>query len=226
MRNKRADISTTIAWVVASLVIVFILAIYFFVGWSMGSKKAFLGEGVHVEIEDGLIRGNKGIDNHAALQDLLSFFGKIVYFENKEQRVLDTILSGLDFYFDTKSESSGSLVDKYGFYPKTDNVASVSNDEMIRAGFDAKALVENGKKRQELGGLLASKLIERCHRFRLLIPQGLIDERGMLASSDILGTDIFLNTEENLMTWTPTSTFTTYYRGEYVEIKYRQLKEC
>jgi len=89
MKNKKAQIATTLAWVVATLVIVFIMTIYLFVVGFMGGKKAFYGEGVEVEIVDSA--GTR--DHYVLQQDFFAFLNSLVVIDQEEILVRQLIIS-------------------------------------------------------------------------------------------------------------------------------------
>lgn len=84
----------------------------------------------------------------------------------------------------------------------------------------------NEKDNEELGSLIKKELDNYCSQYRLLIPEGLVTEKGFIKKSDILDMNIFSNTNDLLYAWTPVIKYEVYYRGDRYEILYRQLKEC
>ncbi|MFA5857060.1 MAG: hypothetical protein WC867_06875 [Candidatus Pacearchaeota archaeon] len=84
----------------------------------------------------------------------------------------------------------------------------------------------NEKNDKELIFLINKRLDFYCNRYRLLIPQGFIDEKGLRIPTYIESLDNFADTEENLGRWTRSISYNLKYNEEPIEIKFRILKSC
>jgi hypothetical protein len=106
MKNKKAQIAATITWVIASLIIVFILAIYLSAVYFMGLKKTVYGEDERVGIANNL-------QDHLLLQQkFLLFLNSPVEFDNEEFLVKNLIISEPETG-EEKFEKFQELVEKF-----------------------------------------------------------------------------------------------------------------
>ena len=220
MNTKASVIGDTFTWVVAIFVILFILVIYLFFMSVMGAKKAYF--------ETNEIKISEGNPEHLAyIEGFNAFLNTKIEVEGKNEIVLDAILNRLDVYFVTQSKypAVGTMINRYGLN-KVDDIGAVGRDRMMKEGFDIKTLIKIDQSNQVLGEAIRKELDQHCDRYLLLIPQGLINENGLLASSSILGHEVFLNTKDRLKVWTPSMNYKLRYRGQNIEIKYRQRNDC
>jgi hypothetical protein len=218
--NKKAITGDTFTWLASIFIIFVIMVIYIAFMFGLGAKKVYF-ERDEIRLSDG-----NPIDK-AYIESFHSFLETEIDINNRRQDVIDAVLSNLDVYFETKSfyPAVGSMIDRYGIN-KINDISSVSGEQMLDDGFDRDAVIKIGRDNEVLGNALKKELDRYCDEYLLLIPQGLINENGFLASSTILGGEIFLNTEENLVKWTPTIVHKLKYRGQGIEIKYRQRADC
>lgn len=216
----RGQVGLYLPWVVGFLIIFFII-VFLNIGSGAiaGQKRVLIFGGGSDEIILKKYQGNLDIR-----RDLISFLNSPVEYEDGNAEIIDVILVSLDNYFEIKSAQSGkvSLMDVYGI----EGLSEIKPLKAEAEGFDKDEIAKLEVDNQIFAGLIVKELRKRCERFYLLIPQGLINENGLLASEDVLGQDILRNEEEQLMYWTRTVEFPFYYKGYNFEIKYRQLKEC
>jgi hypothetical protein len=218
--TKKAAIGETFTWLAAVFVIFFIMVLYLFFLSVMGIKKVYF-EKDKITVEEG------SPGNLAELQSFYSLLDTQIEFNGKNQTILDSMLDNLDMYFETSSEypAVGTLIERYGVN-RAEDISSVTRSRMLEEGFRLEDLQEIDKQRVILANLIRAELDNQCDEYFFLMPQGLITEQGLLASSTILGIDTFANTPEKLSKWTPTIRHKVTYRGKQIEIKYRQRNDC
>lgn len=216
--NKQAQEDSTIVWIGAIFIIIFILSLYLVVSFLMTEKK-FWTEDSSAAINQGGFNKDVGLS-----EDFFSFLNSEVEFNGKKEKAIDAILFSLDAYFETKS-AGVSLIDKYGLYNGED-ISRVSVSKMESDGFKSEEIA----KIKTNDGLLAEELKKQldlhCIRYKLGIPQGLISEEGF-RGADALGNRIFFNVgKDNPQDWNAAVNYNIIYRGKTMKIEYTQLKEC
>ena len=144
----------------------------------------------------------------------------------KKEKAINTILSNLDLYFETKSSSGESLIDKYGL-DNADDITRVSKGKMISDGFNENELAKIEEKNLLLAKLLKEKLNFFCESYKLGLPFGLVNEKEEnIQTSDVLGDRIFFVFPEDPLDWTKVTSYKMNYRGKQIKIEYIQLKKC
>ena len=215
--NKRASEYSIIAWL-PFLFLFFIVIGGFVVSflWLAGEKK-ISGESSEIKVIS--------LDTDAVLSQ--SFFGALnskIVVDGKEKSVFNLVRERLKDYSEIVSSHSGkgSLIDLYGIEGLSEIKPLMAEVE----GFDKNKIIELESKNKMLSGEIVKELKKRCNRFYLLIPQGLINENGLLAGDNVLGREVFANNEGEFADFGDVYLFRMYYENYSFEIKYRELKEC
>ncbi len=215
-KNKKAQIPATLTWVIAFLIIFFVMILFL-------SSTIILAETKGIEVLKPLKYDSKVFD---AQRDLIDYLNSPMKVDGEELRVLDSISSSLDYYFEIKNPNGQSLIDwAFKTYLSADSLEKIDFNQAESALFDRDELVEAGRRDREFAKELAKKLDSFCPDYYLQISQGVIRPGGLYTKKSI-GYDIFDNSEERLMKWTPTADISIPYKNRIFEIKYRQLKEC
>jgi len=211
--NKKGSEYSIIDWL-PFLVLFFVVIGGFVVSflWLAGEKYVS-GEGGEISVIS--------LDTDPVLAQ--SFFGALN--SNVEGKsIFNLVRERLNDYSEIKSSHSGkgSLIEVYG-------IEGLSEIKVIKAdveGFDKDAVAKLGVDNQIFSGEIVKELKKRCDRFYLLIPQGLINENGLLAGENVLGRDVFTSNEAEFADFGDVYSFRMYYENYGFLIKYRQLKEC
>ena len=216
-KNKKASIDSAFVWIIAFLVIVFILIITNVFVFSLFVVKG--GSKTNVVFEEN---NNNLILN----KKFLSFLNTKISVNNKEEKIIDSIRNSLDPYFEIKNENGKNLVDKYSLNAITEDY--VLKDKMMIDGFDendwdnfVKANLEfqeSEKVKKIIEELNKLCNVDRWDRYFLETPLGIITKDGLKAKQIFNEEDSFYYTEPII--------HKTNYRGENIEIKFRMYREC
>ncbi len=200
MKNKKAQIPTTITWVVAIIVIMLIMAIYLLVVGFMGGKKVFTGESMEVEVVEG------GDSNLALNQNLFAVLNSLV--EDEDKLLKDLVLESVGPYIDNE-------------------ISDINNLDKIRPALSEEFFItSNSREKDNLVFLNSKRILNNfCKDYMLKIPQGIIKSD----MDDFVSEEHFKTSnwkEVFLFEWTPEVEIEIPYKNNTIIIKYRQLENC
>ena len=211
--DKKGSEYSIIAWL-PFLVLFFIIMGGFIVSalWLTGEKYVS-GEGSKIKVIN--------LDTDFVL--VQNFFG-VLNSKIEGRSIFNLVRERLKDYSEIVSSHSGkgSLIDLYGI----EELSEIKVVEAEKEGFDKNKVIELENENKIFSGEIVKELRKKCGRFYLLIPQGLINENGMLAGENVLGRNVFESNEAEFADFGPVYSFKMYYKNYGFLIKYRQLKEC
>lgn len=219
--NKKAQEDSTLVWIIATFIILFILIVYFFIAFSMTENKSFSSKDVVKENEAYYSQ------DFSLSENFFSILNSEINFNGKKEKVISAIIDSFDSYFETKNSEGINLVEKYGLDNYND-ISRTTRDRKISDGFNANELDKIDNQNKELVDELKNILDKYCRKYRLAIPQGMITEKGKLESSDALGNRIYfvMSWGDISNEWTPDVGFNISYKRFMTNIKFTQLIEC
>ncbi len=217
--NKQGQIDSVLTWFIAIFIIMFILIVYLIVAYLMAEKKSWTSEEL-------IINEQMALEDIGYSESFFAFLNSEIEIDGKQQKTLDVILSSFDAYFNIKSSSGESLIDKYGL-DNADDITRTSKAKMISDGFNEDELSKIEERNLLLAKLLREKINFICEGYKLGLPFGLVNnnEENMI-SSDVLGDRIFFVLPEDPLEWTKVISYKMNYRGKQIKIEYIQLKKC
>ncbi len=215
---KKAQEDSTLVWIAAVFVILFILIVFIGVAFSMSTEKSFNWES-KVEENGILYTGNIALS-----QNLLSILDSEIELNGQGKKAIAAIMDSYDLYFDTKSTIGGySLIEKYGL-----NIYNVSRDNKIYDGFRQEDLDKIDSMNDNLTEQLMKVLNKYCTNYKLTIPQGVITEKGKLTGAEKLSANrVYFSTSDPPITeWTMVVQFPVTYRGMHTVFQFTELNSC
>ncbi|MFH1710874.1 MAG: hypothetical protein ABH840_01020 [Nanoarchaeota archaeon] len=199
--GKKASVSSTLTWVYAIFIIIFILAVFLLFAFASTAKRAI----------SNLFDSDKISNNRAGVSATETLIG----FSNNQM-----IFDSLDVYFDTKHISGVTLVDYLG---------DINNlDEQYLQIKGGKDIIQNDQKLVDQARDIFDPI---CKKYMIKVPQGVITEaKGTSFGSVSIYRDAFdmrgQIAIEKYKAWSPPVILRIPYRGQVVELKLRVLKEC
>lgn len=218
--NKGGQEDSTLVWIAATFIILFILTVYFFIAFSMAEKKSY---GLN-DIKENEVYYSQDI---SLSENFFSVLNSEINFNGKREKVISAILESFGTYFETKNSDGVNLVEKYGLDNYND-ISRTTRDKKISDGFNTDDLDKIESQNQELVSEIKKILDRYCSSYRLAIPQGMITEKGKLESSDALGSRIYfvMSWGDNPSEFNPAVGFNVTYKGFMTNFRFTQLKEC
>jgi len=219
--GKRGQEDSTLVWIVATFIIMFILLVYFLIAFSMTEVKS---SGLNNDVKENEAYN---LQDFSLSENFFSILNSEINFNGKKEKVITAILGSFETYFETKNSQGINLVEKYGLDNYND-ISRTTRSKKISDGFNEAELDKIDSQNQELVSEINKTLEKYCSKYRLAIPQGMITERGKLENSDALGSRIYfvMSWGDNPAEFNPTVGFNVTYRGFMTNIKFTQLKEC
>jgi hypothetical protein len=211
--NKKAQIDSTLVWVVSIFIIVFILSIFLVIVFVMADKKVLTNAN---DINSNEISNPYDI---AISENLFSILNSEIQVNGKSQKVIYAVKDSFNNYFETKSSTGISLIEKYGV-DKYGDISGTSRDVMVNSGFNPSDLDKIDTQNQNLARELKKILDRYCNKYQLAIPQGVITEEGILQSSDKFVIDNYIDS------YTPIALYNFSYLGTSSDIRFVMLRGC
>lgn len=217
IRNKKAAIGATLIWIIATLIIFFIMIFYlFFVGIiSVGSDKSEIGIS---ESEEGLY----------VFEGFFSFLNTEVEYKGMMIDIEDAIVNSIEKYNSIENTDGEGLLDKYGIEVFDENLDSL-NRKMLVQGFDESdynqyIAFRSEDQDVELVPLIVRELNNYCNEFYLSIPQGLVTREGLKVreAEGIIFTDRWIRNNE----FTSVIKHIIVIDNNIYELKFRRLRSC
>ncbi len=217
MKNKLGQEDSTLVWIAAIFVILFILVVYIGVAFSMSTIKSFNWES-SVKENGILYTGDIALS-----QNLFSILNSEIVINDRRQKAITAIMDNYDLYFETKSVNGGySLIEKYGL-----NIYNVSRDKKIYDGFTEEDLDKIDSRNNNLTEQLIKILDKYCTNYKLTVPQGVITERSKLAGIDSSVNRLYFSINDPSITeWAMVVQFPATYRGMSILFQFTELKSC
>jgi hypothetical protein len=223
MKNKKAQIPTTLTWFVAFIIIFFIIILFISASIIIAGKKemSVLGMGSEIDVVQ------YGFEDLESQRSLISFLETPIEIDNKKEKIKDLILSSLDSYIE---DETGVYFERFKIWDKS-IMKKLEGDlnklDALRPQISREFFVKNQASLKDDLVLTtsASILNEFCEDYMLKIPQGIIKK----GEKDFLPENNFetLNWKEILLkNWSPRSEIKIPYKNQFIKIKYRQLKKC
>ncbi len=213
IKNKKAQEESTLTWLVAVFVILFILVVFLFLTGAIAGKKKI------DTTFNALSSPEKAVENTE--NDVFS--GNKIFFALRWKDNNQKLLNSIDIY--TTDSIVVNLLKRYNgdinkldvfYYDLTNN-----NDF---------AVTENGKKSiandKELFSSLKETLDPLCDDYLLKIPQGVIRKGNSGFVSEAVAMNPFNNNKELLSFWKDWTVIKISYKNNIIEIKYRELLKC
>ena len=221
MKGKKAAISATLTWVVAIIIILIIMVFYLIILSALTAEKIIKGEGAEIDVSS---YGN----NVEIFENFFSFMNREIEVDGNKDSILNTILLSLDKYFEIKNADGENYINKYGIKSIKD-LTSIQLNKVEIDGFDWDEVIEVSRYNKEMGEAIQNELMEVCKEFRLLIPQGFVSDRVVMAlDNQFYESEVFA--EEGSFgvpkRFGAVIDYKFDYRGHEIEIKYRSLKKC
>ncbi|MEN9626207.1 MAG: hypothetical protein RL557_535 [archaeon] len=210
--NKKSF--TLATWMVAFLFIVFVMLAYLFFVLVNYSGQTFFGRNTELIVEESA----SSFDHRLFLLFLNKDIG--------ETTILGGIKHFIDPFFEIKNDKGESFIALFGI-GALERVGSELRNDMYAKGFDDgdwQAFIAAQKivSESELIRSIVETLNKECDRYLLKIPFGTITEGGLKN----IDASVFEDSESKRLLYTPTIQYTTYYRGEVIEIKFRKSIDC
>lgn len=218
--GKRALEDSLFTWIVAFSVIVFIMILYSVFTLAVFGKEKLTSDS-KIIFEESNVNLNLN-------KKFLNFLNsKIITENNKEEKIIDSIKSSLDGYFEIENDKGESFVSKYGLIVIMEEGVALKN-KMISEGFDEddwNKIIDANLEIQKSGkiDLIIKELDKICKidnkdNYYLEITQGSITNVGFRVKEAF--------NPENSYYYLQPLIHKTNYKGESFEIKLRLRKEC
>lgn len=221
--NKRGLEDSLFSWIVAFSLICFIMLIYLIivtVQYSTGSNSS-------LSIEP---------EKTSSLEEtqFLLLLSHEINVRGKSIRILDALNQQLDPFFEIKNDKGETFTQIFGLSALNGNPSELRRDLYVRGfsenSWDQFITAQGVLSESETTKKIIEEFRSLCsspiaNSFLLGLPYGVITPDG-LKSPQLLEQDIFVDTDENLLVYTPTITFQSVYRGESFELHFRRYKEC
>jgi len=207
--GKKADIGSTLAWVFALFIIVFIMAVFVAVAFVMAGK-------LNIANRFGSNPSQNKISYNPSSTGVKETLLTLLSTESNGKTFKTMILQSLDVYFDTQHASGKTLVGNIGDI-------NLLSEQYLQ--------IYNTKKMIEDDTILiteARKILDLiCPKYMLKIPQGIIlpgnENQPFERESSV--EDAFAESKK-MSEWSTAVTMDIPYRNQIIKLKFRILKEC
>ncbi len=221
--NKKSQIGSTLVWIVATLIILFILIVYLILTGLLTGKNELIN-GVK-KITGFSASDAVSVIDLGSMQSFLAFLNKEVDYHESRIKVREVLINSVERYNSIKDDKDKGLIDRYGimvFDEPSDNLKS----KMLNQGFDEddwKKFIEYQQNdHEEMASLLINNF-NYCGEFYLSIPQGILTKDGLKIKSTM--SDVFSDNFARSDEFAPTISYSIII-GNLYEIKFRMLKKC
>ncbi len=224
-KNKKAQIGSTLVWVVATFIILFIMIIYLF-GVGLLTAKSALVNTVK-KITGFFSKDQISVIDQGTIQSFFAFMNTKVNYNDKEIKVKELLIISASNYNSIKDSKGNGLIDKYGI--KTlDEPSDTLKNKMLLQDFnenDWKKYVDyENDDQNKMSPILVKELTSYCGEFYFSIPQGIVTNSGLKIRSTI--GDVFSNSWPRSDEFIPTISYPIIIGNSNYEIKFRMLKTC
>ncbi|MBU3913641.1 MAG: hypothetical protein KKB21_03950 [Nanoarchaeota archaeon] len=225
--GKRASVSSTLTWIYAIFVLLFILAIFLLFAFAIAGKSL-----ISNWFDSGKSVSDKhDVDFYYTLGDLnenpipASLLLKVLTTEVDKKSMKKIISESVDVYFDKKLMSGKTPIEVLGDINKLSE--EYRKDNLISSTFYTdNNVIENDMKlindaRKILGSI--------CKKYMLKVPQGIItagESYHSFSNEGALGGDVFDAKSSRMADWALPVILRMPYRNQIIELKFRILKEC
>ncbi len=216
--NKKAAEDLATWMIVFPLIVLIYLGFLFFVLINYGEQSVF-GDENKIVVEENTLYS---VD----YQLFFIFLNKEIAINNEKTTVIGGIKQSINPFFEIKNDRGEHFIGIFGIQKLKQPGSDLQND-MYARGFDEEdllAIVDAQHKFQEseLVMKITELLDKDCKKYFLKIPFGVITNESLKNIDE----SVFENSESKLLLYMPTLKYTTYYKGEAIEILFRKSVDC